>query len=100
MTDRKPLFSVTLADCRVDTFRSGGKGGQHQNKTETGVRITHAASGAVGESRDHRSQHMNKREAFRRMAESAKFKAWHKREVSRRLGREAEIEAEVDRAMK
>lgn len=100
MADRKLLFSVTLDDCRVDTFRAGGKGGQHQNKTETGVRITHIASGAVGECRDHRSQHANKREAFRRMAESDKFRAWHKREVSRRLGRESEIEAEVDRAIK
>ncbi len=35
------LFSVTMADCRRDTFRAGGKGGQKQNKTESGVRITH-----------------------------------------------------------
>jgi protein subunit release factor B len=43
---RERILSVTLADCRVDTFRAGGKGGQNQNKRETGVRITHRASGA------------------------------------------------------
>lgn len=68
------LFSVTLADCRVDTFRAGGKGGQNQNKRETGVRIVHKASGAVGEARDERSQLQNKRLAFRRMTETATFR--------------------------
>lgn len=97
---RQLLFSVTLDDCRVDTFRSGGKGGQHQNKTESGVRITHIASGAVGESRESRSQHENKRIAFRRMAESEKFRKWHRMECARRAGRLAEIEREVDRAMR
>jgi protein subunit release factor B len=99
MGERKLLFSVTLADCRVDTFRSGGKGGQHQNKTESGVRITHLASGAVGESREERSQHQNKAIAFRRMAESDKFRKWHRLEVARRMGRQQEAEREVERAM-
>jgi len=93
---RSKLFSVTLDDCDVQTFRAGGKGGQHQNKTETGVRVKHRASGAVGESRDHRSQYMNKREAFIR---SPEFKRWHRLEVARRMGRLAEIEREVDQAM-
>lgn len=99
MSKRNLLFSVTLADCRVDTFRSGGKGGQHQNTTDSGVRITHIASGAVGECREHRSQHANKREAFRRMANSEKFRQWHRIEVARRTGRLAEMEREVERAM-
>lgn len=60
---------ITKKDFRVDTFRSGGKGGQHQNKTETGVRITHLESGLVGESRSHRSQDQNKTEAFKRLCE-------------------------------
>nr|WP_308531106.1 peptide chain release factor-like protein [uncultured Paenibacillus sp.] len=96
---RELLFTVTLADCRVDTFRSGGKGGQHQNTTDSGVRITHLASGAVGESRDERSQHMNKRTAFRRMAESEKFRKWHRIECARLMGRLDEVQREVDRAM-
>lgn len=74
--DRKLLFSVTLADCIVQTFRSGGKGGQNQNTRDTGVRIIHRASGARGEARDERSQLQNKKLAFRRMADSALFRAW------------------------
>lgn len=70
------LFSVTLKDCDVQTFRSGGPGGQHQNKTESGVRIVHRESGAVGESREERSQHQNKRKAFERMVAHPKFRFW------------------------
>jgi protein subunit release factor B len=92
---RDLVLSVTLADCRVDTFRSGGKGGQNQNKRETGVRITHEPSGAVGESREERSQLQNKRLAFRRMAESAKFSLWLKKQ----LGQEDLLRAQVERDM-
>jgi len=88
-------FSVTLKDCTVQTFRAGGKGGQNQNKRETGVRIIHDASGAVGESREHRTQLENKRAAFRRMAEHAKFKAW----VGMRVYGIEKIEAEVAKMM-
>jgi protein subunit release factor B len=70
------LFSVTLDDCDVQTFRSGGKGGQHQNKTESGVRIIHRESGARGESREERSQLQNKKIAFRRMVDHPKFRFW------------------------
>lgn len=73
---REKVLSVTLADCRVDTFRSGGKGGQNQNTRDTGVRIVHPPSGAVGESREERSQLQNKRTAFKRMAAHPKFKVW------------------------
>lgn len=69
-------FSVTIKDCKIQAFRSGGKGGQNQNKRDTGVRIIHEPSGAVGESREHRTQLENKRAAFRRMAEHAKFRIW------------------------
>jgi protein subunit release factor B len=73
---RQKLFSVGIADCRVDTFCSGGKGGQHQNATQSGVRITHPPSGAVGVSREERYQKVNKRRAFERMAKSPAFAAW------------------------
>lgn len=46
-------------DLKRDTFRSGGPGGQHQNKTESGVRYTHIPSGVAAESRTERSQHKN-----------------------------------------
>jgi protein subunit release factor B len=83
------LFSVTLADCVVQTFRAGGSGGQNQNKRDTGVRIIHRASGARGEARDERSQLQNKKLAFRRMADSALFKAW----VARQSYEHKQIEA-------
>ena len=53
------LFTIRKKDFEIQTFRSGGKGGQHQNKTDSGVRIIHKASGAVGESRNDKSQHRN-----------------------------------------
>ena len=78
---RERLLSVTLDDCDVQTFRSGGKGGQNQNKRDTGVRIIHRNSGAVGEARDERSQLQNKKLAFGRMARHPKFKIWVNRQV-------------------
>ena len=89
MTERQLLFSVTLKDCDVDTFRAGGNGGQNQNKRDTGVRVTHRASGAVGTARDSRSQLQNKKLAFRRMAETKLFQAW----VARQSHEYQQIEA-------
>jgi hypothetical protein len=83
---RKLLFSVTKKDLKIDTFRSGGPGGQHQNKTETGVRITHPESGAIGISRTERSQSHNKQLAFRSMVASPKFKLWIKIRTAELLG--------------
>lgn len=74
-------FSITKKDLDIQTFCSGGPGGQHQNKTESGVRIVHKESGAVGESRDERSQLHNKRTAMQRLANSPKFKLWINRKV-------------------
>ena len=73
---RALVLRTTLKDCRVDTFRAGGNGGQKQNKTSSGVRVVHPPSGAVGESREERSQLLNKRRAFRRMAESDRYQRW------------------------
>lgn len=78
---KEKVFSVTRKDFRVDTFRSGGKGGQHQNKTDSGVRITHADSGAVAESRNHRSQYQNRKAALNRLTASAKFRLWVNRRI-------------------
>lgn len=78
---KEKVFSVTLADCEVQTFSAGGPGGQHQNTSNTGVRIIHRESGAVGISREERSQLQNKKAAFRRMVDSPKFRIY----VNRRL---------------
>jgi protein subunit release factor A len=92
------LFSVTLADCRVDTFTVGGAGGGGKDTSNTGVRITHLASGATAIATETRSQFKNKQAAFRRMAETRTFKAWHLIETARRGGGKS-IEQLVDEAM-
>ena len=79
----KLLFSVTKKDFEIQTFRSSGHGGQNVNKVESGVRIVHIRSGAIGESREERSQHQNKKIAFRRLINSDVFKKWMKLETAK-----------------
>lgn len=92
------LFSITRKDFEVQVFRCGGHGGQKVDKTSSGVRIVHRESGAMGESREERSQTLNKRIAFRRLAESPKFKIWHNRKIHEVLSNMT-IEQKVDKLM-
>lgn len=81
MEDRKLILSVTIHDCEVQHFRSGGNGGQNQNKRDTGCRVIHHPSGARGESREERSQLQNKKLAFKKMVQSGAFKIWLARQT-------------------
>lgn len=60
-------IEVKKDDLRTDTFRASGAGGQHVNKTESGVRFTHLPTGLTGESTDSRSQHKNREIAMQRL---------------------------------
>lgn len=83
---REKILSITRDDFEWEYFRAGGKGGQNQNKTATGVRVRHLPSGAIAESRTHRDQLGNRREAFRKITSDPKFVNWLKVAVAHLRG--------------
>lgn len=100
MEDRKLLFSLTAKDFEFQTFCTGGPGGQHKNAKQNGVRCIHKASGAVAEHRDGRDQFRNKREAFRKCAETPEFIKWHTVECMKRMDIAGDIKRRIDEMMR
>jgi len=95
MKKRYKWFSITSKDCKFKPYKGSGAGGQRRNKVATAMKCIHEPSGAIGKCENHSTQKPNKREAFKRMANSPEFQSWLKLKIDAGLG-EVEIKEGTD----
>lgn len=96
---------MTKDDFEMTTFSVGGHGGGGKDTSNSGVRLTHKASGASAEGREARTNTLNRRSAFKKLVENQRFKNWLKMETAKQLGRpqletKEEIAARVEKEIK
>lgn len=94
----KLLFSITKNDFTQQFFTVGGHGGAGKDTSNSGVRLIHKDSGAVGEGRSSRSCGRNREEALKHLMATPKFKTWHKLKCAKLMG-EKSIDEIVEEQM-
>lgn len=94
-TQSNQIMYLSHHDLKFDTFRAGGPGGQHQNTTDSAVRVTHVPTGVSVVSRDQRSQHRNKQVAVERLENMFLLKS--SIEQSRSKSQQNQLHKELER---